>query len=307
MFEIHMRSTIGLLILFVISFGTNSCQKEFSIDAVDSSLLTPPPTSSVTGSFTATIDGVKFVANKMTAAAKTSGVIAITGQSTDGELIVLRVADSGVHVYSFSLNSITNAATYSKDTAYAYATNQGNTAAESGGTLSVTSIDTVNKKMSGTFSIKVYRQLDSKQKNITEGIFTNISYATEPLPPSNASDTFRVKVDGNEFPTFSVMGLAVFGKINLSASNQDISKTVGLSFPDDVIPGTYTFSSLGPDYIGQYNLGTAYMSASSGTLTILEHNTVTKRIKGNFNFNAKELLGTKKAALSEGYFSIKYQ
>ena len=54
MFEIHMRSTIGLLILFVISFGTNSCQKEFSIDAVDSSLLTPPPTSSVTGSFTAT-------------------------------------------------------------------------------------------------------------------------------------------------------------------------------------------------------------------------------------------------------------
>ena len=142
-----MRSTIGLLILFVISFGTNSCQKEFSIDAVDSSLLTPPPTSSVTGSFTATIDGIKFVANKMTAAAKTSGVIAITGQSTDGELIVLRVADSGVHVYSFTLNSITNAATYSKDTAYAYATNQGNTAAESGGTLSVTSIDTVNKNM----------------------------------------------------------------------------------------------------------------------------------------------------------------
>ncbi|HEV2832432.1 MAG TPA: DUF6252 family protein, partial [Hanamia sp.] len=201
----------------------------------------------------------------------------------------------------------TNVATYSKDTAFAYTTNQGNTATESGGTLSITSIDTVNKKMSGTFSIKVYRQLDSKQKNITEGIFTNISYATEPLPPSNASDTFRVKVDGAQFSTFSVMGLAVFGKLNISASNQDVSKTVGLSFPADVIPGTYTFSSFGPDYIGQYNLGTAYMSASSGTLTILEHNTITKRIKGNFSFNAEELLGTKKATLSEGYFSITYR
>jgi hypothetical protein len=298
-----MRTTVGLLFLFLISLQNSSCQKEFVISAVDSSLITSPGA----GSFTATIDGGKFTGDKLAAATISSGVIAVTGLSVNGEEIVLRVADSSVHQYTLKIGSASNVGVYSKDTAYAFATNQGISADQSGGTMTITSIDTAKKTLSGTFSMKVYRQFDGKQKVITDGVFKNISYQTVAIPPANASDTFRVKVDGVQFPVYSVTGISVFVKINISASNQDISKTVGISVPSNVTVGTYTFSTFGPDYIGQYNVGTSYLSASSGTITIVEHNTTTKRIRGTFNMNAAEIMGTKTATLSEGYFSKTYQ
>ncbi len=300
-----MKYIIGLLFIINISFGTTSCQKEFTISEVDSSLITPPVTGS--GSFTATIDGVKFIANKASGAVKSIGAIAIVGQSVTGEQIVLRVADSGVYKYTLDINSFTNVGAYSKDSAYSYSTIEGSTLAQSGGTLSITSIDTVKKTMSGTFSMKVYRQFDDKQKNITEGVFINIPYTTDALPPVNVTDTFQVKIDGTAFPVVSIIGVSFYGKISISSSDQNIGKTVAVTVPSNVTAGSYTFSTFGPDYIGQYNVGTTYMSASSGTVTILEHNTTTKRIRGNFNFSAKEIGGTQSANLTEGYFSVVYQ
>ena len=293
---------VAVLLLIIFCFGSNSCQKELSINDIDSNIVKP-----VTGSFKAKIDGIQFIADKLTGVTRALNTISIVGQSNDGQLIVLRVADSGVHVYTLDINSSVNAGAYSKDNDFAYTTNQGNTSAESFGTLSITSIDAVNKTMSGTFSITVYRQTDSTQKIITEGVFDKISYTTTPIPPANSSDTFKVKVDGVDFPVYSILGTSVFNKISISASDQAVSKTVGLSFPDDIAPGVYTFTLFGPDYIGQYNVGTSFLIASSGTLTILQHNTTTKRISGTFDFPAEEILGTNMAQLTEGYFSVIYQ
>ncbi len=298
-----MRIITGILLLAVICIGSHSCQKEYVPTEGDSTITTPP---AVTGSFTAKIDGVQFVADKVAAATKAIGVIAITGQSTNGELIVLRVADSGVHVYSLDIQSLTNAAAYSKDNGVAYTSNGGE-GGLSGGTLSITSIDTNKKTISGTFSIKVYRQIDSTQKVITEGIFKNISYDTNAIPPANSSDTFRVKANGADFPVFSTLGISVYNMINISASDQNVTKTVGISFPSDATPGVYTFTSFGPDYIAQYNIGNSYLVGESGTLTILENNATTKRVRGNFNFHASEILGSQTADLTEGYFSVVYQ
>lgn len=303
-----MKYIIGLLCLISLSFGNTSCQKEFTLSPVDSSMITPPGgSSSDTGSFTATIDGVKFIADEVSAA-KTIGVIAIAGRSSSGERIVLRVADSAVHTYSLTINSATNAGAYSKDTANAYTTNGGNTAEMSGGILSITNIDTVRKTMSGTFSMKVYRPWDETQKNITEGVFANIPYETTPLPPANATDSFRVKIDGTDFPVEFITAVSFYGKISVSGSDENVGKTVGITVPDNVTPGTYTLSIFGPDYIGQYNASSSiFMSASSGTVTILEHNTTSKRIRGSFNFSAKEIADTSTANITEGYFSVVYQ
>jgi hypothetical protein len=303
-----MKYIIGLIFIISISFGTTSCQKEFSLSSVDSSKITPPPPppGSVSGSFTATIDGVKFVADKGASASRVTDVIAIIGMSNSGEQIILRVADSGIHKYSLDINTMTNAGVYLKGTENAYSTVEGSTAAQSGGTLSITSIDTIKKTLSGTFSMKVYRQFDGKQKNITEGVFTNIQYETTAIP-ANGLDTFRVKVDGVQFPVVSITGLALYGRIDLSASTQSYAKTVGVSINENITTGTYTFSTFS-DYIGQYNIGmSSMMTANSGTLTILEHNQSTKRIRGNFNFSAKEILGTNSASLTEGYFSVVYK
>ena len=303
-----MKYIVGFVFILALSFGNSSCQKEFIIDDIDSTLFTPPNLPGVTGSFTATIDGVKFTADKISAATVSMGIIALSGQSNAGESITLRVADSGVHVYSLDIGSATNVGAYSKGSEFGYATNQGDGPEQSGGTLSITSINKDKKTISGKFSMNVYRQYDGNQKKITEGVFRDISYATEPIPQANAKDTFRVKIDGTAFPVYSISAFNLYNMITLTVNDQAVAKTVGISMPSDVKAGSYDFSPFGPDFIGQYNPNsTTYLSATSGKITILEHNVSSKRIKGNFNFEAKELMGEKKSNLSEGYFSITYK
>lgn len=303
-----MKYIVGFVFILALSFGNSSCQKEFFLDDVDSSLITPPNLPGLSGSFTATIDGAKYTADKISSASISLGVIVIAGISNAGENITLRVADSGVHVYSLDIGSASNLGAYTKGSEFAYATNQGDRAGQSGGTLSITSINKDKKTISGTFSMNVYRQYDSKQKKITEGVFKDISYETQPIPPANSKDTFRVKVDGTAFPVYSIAAFNLYNMISLTVNDQAAGKTVGITMPTDVKAGTYDFSPFGPDFIGQYNPNsTTYLSASSGKITILEHNVSGKRIKGNFNFEAKEIIGDKKANLTEGYFSITYK
>lgn len=286
-----MKVISVVLLSAIIGVSFTSCQKDNS--------------NSDAANFVATIDSNQFAANQFSAAIALN-TIAIAGKSDDGRQIVLRVKDSGVHVYSLDINSFTNAGAYSINDDNAYTTNGGNNADESGGTLSILSIDTSNKKISGTFSMKVYRQIDAKQIIITKGSFTNIPYVSEAFPASKAGDTMTVKVDGAPFAGYSINGTAAYGMVNVSVSNKAFTEVVGVSLPSGVTAGTYTFTTFG-DYIAQYNTSSAYLLGDSGSVTILEHNTTTKRIRGNFNFHAKEMLGTKTAQLTEGYFSVVYQ
>ena len=287
-----MKNTSAALFAAILCIAFSSCNKDKNANA--------------NANFTAKIDGTSFNAST-TSATRALGVIAIEGQSADGGIIVLRMADSGVHKYTMGIGSSSNAGAYTITNNIAFTTNAGNDATQSGGTVTITAIDTANKKLSGTFSMKVYRPIDQTQKEISEGTFSNISYETSALPPANAKDTFRVKIDGADFSVASITGIVAINKINISGSNSDVSKTVGLSFPTNITAGSYTFTSFGSDYIGQYNVGSSYLSADSGTLTILENNTSTKRIRGNFNFGATEFGGSQTATLTQGYFSVVYQ
>lgn len=299
---------IFCLLLFVFCIGSNSCQKEFSIDDGDSTAVIPPgtPDPNVNGSFTAKINGVNFSADSFSFADIANDVIAIVGKDNNGQTILLRVADSGVHEYTMDIESNTNAGAYTKGSDIAYSTNGGNTNEESGGMLTITEINTANKTVSGTFSMKVYRAIDLQQLNITDGVFKNISYSTDPAPPAASTDSFRVKIDGIDLPVYSVFATPYLQTLNASASDQQLSKTVGLSFPLQVTPGTYDFTAFDFNYIGQYNVDGAFETADSGTLVILENNATTKRVRGTFKFHAAELLGSGSAELTEGYFSVGY-
>ncbi len=300
-----MKLLTFIVFIVILSFPHFGCQKEFLLTDGDTSIITPPggPGGNVSGTFTATVNGVAFVADKVATATKAAGVIAIIGQNKAGEQIILRVTDSAVHNYTFDINSGTNVAAYSKDSSYAYTTNGGSTPNQSGGVMSITSIDTVKKLMSGTFSLKVFRPFDNTQKVITNGIFKNISYEIAAIPPANVSDTFRVKVDGTPFPAYAISNFTYGTTVNISASNQNVSRTVGFSFSSTISPGTYDLAT-GFDYIATYYTGTDYMMAESGSLTILENNAATKRLRANFSFKAFSILSTTKVMLSEGYFSV---
>lgn len=304
-----MRLLSYLLIAFFSIAFITSCQKEIDFDPTNPANPTPP--LSVTGNLKAKINGTQWNADKVATAARFGGYINITGLSSDKKLLTITLTDSGVHRYILS-DATMNAAAYvdSNDSnPFSYVSNQGTYPTTSGGEVNITAIDTAKKTMSGTFSFKMYRDMDSTMKTVTEGSFTNLSYSTS-MPPSSATDSFRVKIDGTPFTPASITGVnvAMMNQIAINATNSTASKTVGLVVPSDITPGTYQFSFFGA-YMGLYNPDTdpthSKMSVS-GTLTILEHNTTTKRIRGDFNFRAEELVPVSFAELTEGYFSVKY-
>ncbi len=274
-------------------------------------------TTGVTGDFRAKIDGVQFIANQTASASRLNGIINLTGLATDGKLITITLMDSGVHVYT--LNDVSfGAGAYGESqngSTISFTSNGSSDPAVAGGSCTITSIDAVNHKMTGTFAFKVFRQTDSTSKNITQGVFTNITYSTTlPVPATAATDTFRVKLDGVDWTNYSVIGLQPpgFGQISIT-SNSDAAgtKNIGIIFSNTITPGSYPFDLF--TTTGIYNPTNSLTTpnpyaANSGTLQIIEHNTVTKRIRGNFNFIATPFLGTGAAInFTQGYFSITYQ
>lgn len=302
-----------LLFILVVSFfsvlAISSCQKEIDFDATNPT--NPNPPAGATGNMKAKFNGTQWIANKGAGASRMGGLINITGFSTDRKYLTITLADSGVHRYILSDATINVAAYIDSNDAnqFALTSNQGVFPTTSGGEVTITSIDTAKKTISGTFSFKLYRDVDNAAKTVTEGSFTNLTYSTS-LPPSAATDTFKVKIDGTLYtpPTVVSSRLSMFSQITVTGTNG--TKAVGLVFPDNITPGSYTLDLLGATYTALYNPDADPLKAKgavSGTLTILEHNTGTKRIRGNFNFRGEELLNPANfALLTEGYFSVKY-
>ena len=296
-----------LLILSCFAIFT-ACEKEYSVEnGVPGGGIggggQPTP-----GTFRAKIDGVQWSANRIKSATKMAGVIAITGTNSDGKMILLRVADSGVHNYTITNTSTTNIGTFTDSSiapVAALTTNQWFTDSTYG-TMNITTIDSVRKTMSGTFKINVFRSLDGIKRNITEGVFTDISYGVA-LPPPSSSDSFTVKVDGTEFIETSFTGISSMGYINFVANNA-AGATVGITLSDAITPGTYPMSIAGDAY-GQYNPNSStFLISNPGTLTILEHNTTTHRIRATFSFTAASVLGGgTPVQMTAGYLSGSYQ
>lgn len=313
-----IKNIFYLCFVYSLLLTLGSCQKEYN--PLDPNL--PPPGGTTpggttppanTGSFTAKIDGAAFVANKFAGAVRTRGLINVSGLANDGKIITMTLTDSGVHTYQLTQTTI-NAGAYNETAnGISFTSNGSANTAEAGGTVTITSIDTVKKTMTGTFNFKAFRASDNTTRNITTGIFTGITYTTDALPPTtNTTDTFRVKRDGVAWTNYSVIGVAVpfLNQIAVTSST-DASATVnvGLTFPNTVTPGSYAFDFI--TYAAVYNPSAdpmMSMTAFGGNLTILEHNTTTKRVRGTFNFNASPLTNPSTVvAFTEGYFSVKYQ
>ena len=290
-----------IIIILVLSVGIYSCQKELTDP--NGSTTTPGGT----GDFRAKINGTQWVATS-SGAARVSGLISVSGIG-GGKTMAITLTDSGVHHYILNQTTM-GAGAYSDSSSgsnVAFATNGSSL---SGGSVDITTIDTANKKISGTFRFTVYRAIDSTIRTISEGSFTNISYATT-TPPAASTDTFTVKIDGVTFTPFTIQGLhiTILGQISISGTDQSGTKSVSVFVPDTVTPGTYPITGFGGTYFGQYNKNaTTFLSSDTGTVTILEHNTSSRRIRGSFNFHAAEiLLPIDQSQLTVGYFSVIYQ
>ncbi|MBX2887115.1 MAG: hypothetical protein KF829_00535 [Ferruginibacter sp.] len=294
------RKYLGFLVVLFCSLAFFSCEKEHSIETGGGPIFSQ-------GTFRAKIDGVQWTADRIKSASIQNGVIAVAGLSMDGKSIVLRVADSGVHVYSFHNLSTTNVGAFVDSSIVpvsSMTTNQWLTDSLYG-TMNVTSINNVRKTISGTFSMKVIRQIDGLHRDITDGVFTDIPYEPNTPPPA-AADTFKAKIDGADFPGGSINAFSAMSLISISSTVN--SATLGLSFSDAITLGTYPIEPAGA-VNATYNssTGDVYLPVT-GSLVVLEHNTATNRVRGNFSFTASNLTnpGSPNISITNGYFSVGY-
>lgn len=306
-----MKQMVRLLWCLIVASSIASCQKELSVENGGDS-------SEVKGILKMKVDGVQWVADKIAKATIENGIITITGLDKNGTSLLIELVDNGAANYILNQQTVDYAAVVDATDANpsAYGTNEGQDANDAGGEVIVTNIDQTNKTISGTFSFKVYRNADNKQLVITEGSFENLKYAADdPSDPGggNVSPSFSVKIDGAGFAHNSLNIQHAAGLIVLTAvqATGGPSKAVTLSMPETIAAGTYDFQSIG-DYVGMYVIGSGtggnlFLSVS-GKLTITEHNTTTKVIKGTFFFEGEDQIGgAPNAQLTEGAFTVQYQ
>jgi hypothetical protein len=327
-----MKTIKNLLSIFVIITALSffSCENE----PLDPSLLNSDPANSgggnsgggntgggntggggstASGVFKVDFDSQTFTANS-TQAIVNNTTIAITGLKSNGSFFQITLLGTpAVGTYN-NTNTSQLALAYSGGSGqipYLGASNASfsaypnyNDTAE----LKISSIDTANKIIKGTFKFNG-GQINGSQlniKNFTNGEF-NLSYTTDVPAPTNNS--FFAKLDGAAFNPTNITGLKSSGFISIIGRRGSV-ENIALSFADNITAGTtVNFTPFSSDARGQYIIDNnpSNIHGGTGSVTIISHNTSTKRIKGTFTFNAETLFPPISSKLiTEGTFDITY-
>jgi hypothetical protein len=175
--------------------------------------------------------------------------------------------------------------------------------------VTVVEIDPVNHTITGTFALNTYRDVDGKQKKITEGVFYKLPY-TSSLPEANKGDTMHAIIEGQNWMARSILASSFSNTLVINGSALNGTQAITLILPFDIAPGgPYLFDNMQFTYTGVYSpVINSTFGAASGTLNILENDPTTGRIRGDFEFWATDptFQDPKTYQLSNGYFSVQY-
>ena len=118
----------------------------------------------------------------------------------------------------------------------------------------------------------------------------------------------RVSIDGKSWtPSVSAGVGGGFGFLSLTGSDPIASKSIVLVLPEDVTSGEYALGNE-PTIAATYVDGaTNSLSATSGKITVTEHDRAGKRIKGTFEFEGENPLTGDKSSFTDGEFNVQYQ
>lgn len=274
-------------------------------------------TGTQTGTFKVDFDGQTYNADIISATVL-DDAINITGlRGNNGEAVILTLTDnSGVGTYQLgeTVGLLANTAAYTEENSTGLGTwiATDATTTVSQGEVIITEIDTVNETLSGTFSFtgNNFSLTPAETKEFTNGIFTNVSFASTLSTPNG--NEFFAKIDGVDFVEDTVFGvetsLGGFTNIGISATKNNL-ESIGFSIPSSTTSGTYTFSfGTLDDLTAQYNIGTTENTVGDGTMTILSHDTTAKRIVATFEFVASPFIGTGNTYnITDGSFDVTYQ
>jgi hypothetical protein len=296
-----MKLRLRFLLLPFTLFAFISCTKEIS-DEVNNR------TGPGAGDFYATIGGNLWNADSLQLVLVSPDGVSINGLSRIGDQISILLPTFKVGTYTLGTQSTSYAlyANVLNPNANVYVSNAGS----AGGTITISSIDSINKVVSGSFQFTLTNPADNSTETVAKGVFDYVPYAAGVVgvipPPGASKDTLEVMVDGTKFFAADVEITDSAGQMVVAGFSG--TQDVGLIFPSNITAGTYNLDFNTGSYIGIYNPDPSItlLSQSGGTITIISNNTTTRRITGNFNFVGSPVGSGPTANLTQGYFAANY-
>jgi hypothetical protein len=295
--KLRLRSLLFTLALLTFI----ACNKEISKEGNNS-------IGAGAGDFYATIGGKLWNADSLQLVLVSSAGVSINGLSRTGDQISILLPQFKVGTYTLGAQSSSYAlyANVLNSNANVYVSNAGS----AGGTVTISSIDTVNRVVSGSFDFTLTNPADNSTETVAKGVFDYVPYTAGIVgvvpPPGATKDTLEVTVDGNKFFASDVEISDSAGQMLVAGFSG--TQDVGLFFPTSITAGTYNLDFTTGLYIGVYNPdpNITLLSQSGGTITIISNNTTTRRISGTFNFVATPVGSGPTANLTQGYFAANY-
>jgi hypothetical protein len=304
MLFMNTRLSQWLFGLFLFSFV--SCSKELSFESGQ---------KPISGNFYATIDGKLWNADSLQIVFVSNGAISINGLSKSGDQISMILPSFKTGTYTLNTGSVSYAYYTNIFTALPidYVSNSG----IAGGTVTISTIDTIHHLVSGSFAFTLVNLADNNIKTVTQGIFNYLPYnenSVVVVPPvsGNGLDTLNATVDGASFVGMRIQSLrndTYPNELLIAGSNEDGTQRMEVIMPLNVTPGTYNLDYETSTYIGIYASleSVTLISQANGILTVISNDAVKRRIKGTFRFIATPAYGSANpATITDGYFSVNY-
>ena len=299
----------SLLVLFISALTFTSCDNE----PIDSNINLGDfdngnnGGSTTNGNFKVDFNGQTWV-SASTQAVLSDNTIQIIGLKTDGSAFEVSSDNATVGTYPANQNLLIYNPAASQ---FGYVSINFQDPNEDTGSITITNIDTVNKKISGTFTFKGYWTNTDEPGvvpiNFTNGTFTNIAYTTLNENPNPTTDTFFANVDGSEFVENNIDVAEVIASgypdsysIVGSKNNGD---NIGLRFSKTLPVGTYAFDGpFNQDLASTCIFNNLLYTSETGSFKITSKTAT--RIKGTFNIIVNNFSTSDTKIISEGSFDV---
>ena len=306
--KMKMKKFITFFAVVLTAFNFVSCDNEPIDPAIVIGGENPgenPGNPTAPAVFKADFDGQTFTTS--TAQAYISGgSITLSAIKPNGESFAMILDGTATGTYPANANLIGYSPSFDD---YSYAGNHPTDENANTGSIIVTSINTENQTISGTFSFTGYwtdyTDDTIAPKEFSNGVFTNIPYTSV----SPTGDTFDATLNGNVFNDVDILTVesSIAGQDFISIGARNLNDdSITVSVRSTITAGTYAITGdVGTDQV-QINFAPETeefgTTALSGSVTITEKTAT--RIKGTFNGTV--VIGEDTFTITGGSFDVEY-
>jgi hypothetical protein len=277
--------SINLFLVTLLAIFFIGCENEPVDPSLNSQVNNPNNNNPTSGVFKATFDGQIFQTSNVECVLQNGILLMEATRTPNNDSFSIIITNAAVGTFPAKDHGVIYEPAGSGGFGY-WAANINNPN-EDLGSVVITSIDMVNKKISGTFNFKGYWSdttiPNMTPKNFTNGSFTNIPFLTE----SVTNDVFTANLNGATFSnaTIAVLDTTIGGVDYISIGGARNNDSITITVKESLGVGNYTITGASTDQVqANYSItNPAYNQYATIGLISITEKTAT-RIKGTFNF-----------------------